>query len=83
MINYDKFRDDEDFMEILDFLRERCTACEDEVADATDIDFKVVKKHFNLAQAIVAEEIDHGEINDPEGWEVVQGSEDYILQQWS
>lgn len=78
MIDYDEFRHDEDFMTILGYLRRNCIACEDEAVDGTDLDFEVVRKHFSLAQAIVAEEIDIGVKHDPEGAAISRGFMEYL-----
>ena len=80
MIDYKKYENDETFNEILDFLRENCLASEDEVADATDIDWKDIDQFYRLAQAIVAEELEQGEIIDQEGYEIATGFMDYLAK---
>lgn len=80
MIDYKKYENDETFNEILDFLRENCLASEDEVADATDIDWKDIDRFYRLAQAIVAEELEQGEIIDEEGYEIATGFMDYLAK---
>lgn len=73
MINYDHLRDNDDFMRVLSVIRENCIATEYEIAEIADMDFDVVGEHYRLAQAIVAEEIDHGIVQDPYGASVAQG----------
>lgn len=73
MINYDDLRDNDDFMRVLSAIRENCIATEYEIAEIADMDFDVVCEHHRLAQAIVAEEIDHGIVHDPYGASVAQG----------
>lgn len=80
MIDYKKYENDETFNEILDFLRENCLASENEVADATDIDWKDIDQFYRLAQAIVAEELEQGEIIDEEGYEIATGFMDYLAK---
>ena len=74
MINYDHLRDNDDFMRVLSAIRENCIATEYEIAEIADMDFDVVGEHYRLAQAIVAEEIDHGIVHDPYGASAAQDS---------
>ena len=67
MIDYTMYAENEDFMEILNYLRGDCIASECEVIDALDMDADIVEEHYKLAQAVVAEEIENGIIGDPEG----------------
>lgn len=73
MINDDHLRDNDDFMRVLSVVRDNCIATEYEIAEIEDMDFDVVGEHYRLAQAIVAEEIDHGIVHDPYGASVAQG----------
>lgn len=73
MINYDHLRDNDDFMRVLSAIREHCLAGEEEIAEREDMDYGVVREHYHMAQAIVAEEIDHGIVHDPYGASVAQG----------
>jgi len=81
MIDYQDYRQDGDFMTILNYIRYNCLAAEDEVADGTSLDLALVRKHYRLAQAIVAEELDHGIEYDPWGASMVRNLTDYLLSQ--
>ena len=67
MTDYEKYMKDEDFGWILDYLRDNCLASADQVADGTDIDYRIVEKYFDIAQAIVSVEIEEGHVVDTEG----------------
>ena len=79
MIDYEKYMENEDFMEMLDYLRGNCLLDEDQMIDELDIDPKFISEHFNLIQAIVAEEIQAGEINDANGSDIAEG---YVNSLW-
>ena len=73
MIDYSAYKDDEDFMQLLEYVRENVLVCVDEIADGTDFDREFIEKHFRLIQAIVSEELMAGNIKDEYGAEVVNG----------
>ena len=58
MIDYERYIENEDFMESLNYLRGNCLLDEDQMIDELDIDPKFIREHFNLIQAIVSEEIE-------------------------
>ncbi|VEI13855.1 hypothetical protein [Trueperella bialowiezensis] len=80
MINYDQYKNDADFMTILNELRSNCLSSADEIVDRTDLDWDVVDQHFDLAQAIVAEELEHGIVFDPYGASIVEELKVYFSQ---
>lgn len=80
MSDYEKYKDDEDFVEILEYLRENVLASEDEVVDGTDLGWEIIDKYYSIAQAIVAEEIEEGQITDSEGVEIAYGYIDYLTK---
>ncbi len=77
MINYKKYENDDDFMSILDYLRCYSLAEPENIADELDIDIEIVNKYFNLAQAVVAEEIANGETTNDDS-DVALGFMDYL-----
>ncbi len=79
MIDYEKYMKNEDFMESLNYLRGNCLLDEDQMIDELDIDPEFISEHFNLIQAIVAEEIEVGEINDANGSDIAEG---YMNSLW-
>ncbi len=77
MVDYKKYENDEDFMDILNYLRCESLADKWEVAETLDIDLETVNKHFRLAQAVVAEEIANGECTNYDS-DIAFGFMDYI-----
>ena len=79
MIDYEKYMENEDFMESLNYLRGNCLLDEDQMIDELDIDPEFIREHFNLIQAIVSEEIQAGELNDAYGSDIAEG---YVNSLW-
>lgn len=77
MIDYTEFEENEDFMDVLEYLRFNCLASEWEVADGLDMDMDIVDEHFKLAQAIVSEEIMEGEVASYDA-DIALGFMDYL-----
>ena len=79
MIDYSDYEENEEFMEMLDYLRGNCLLDKDQLIDETDFEIDLIEKYFNLIQSIVSEEIRLGEINDADGAEVAKG---YVNSLW-
>ena len=79
MIDYQKYMENEDFMEMLNYLRGNCLLDEDQMIDELDIDSEFIREHFNLIQAIVSEEIEASELNDAYGSDIAEG---YVNSLW-
>ena len=73
MIDYSDYEENEEFMEMLDYLRGNCLLDKDQLADETDIDREFIEEHLGFIQSIVSEEIRGGEINDAYGLDVAEG----------
>ena len=73
MIDYSDYEENEEFMEMLDYLRGNCLLDKDQLADETDIDRAFIEEYFDFIQTIVSEEIREGEINDAYGSDVAEG----------
>lgn len=73
MIDYSNYEENEEFMEMLDYLRGNCLLDKDQLADETDIDREFIEEYFDFIQSIVSEEIREGEINDAYGSDVAEG----------
>lgn len=79
MIDYSKYEDNEDFMEMLDYVRGNCLIDKDQLAEETDLDRELIDEHFDFIQAIVSEEIREGELHDADGSDVAEG---YVNSFW-
>ncbi len=77
MIDYKEYENNDDFMAILDYLRYESLADEWEVSETLDIDLETVNKHYRLAQAVVAEEIENEETTNYDS-DVAFGFMDYL-----
>lgn len=73
MIDYSNYEENEEFMEMLDYLRGNCLLDKEQLADETDIDREFIEEYFDFIQSIVSEEIREGEINDAYGSDVAEG----------
>lgn len=73
MIDYSNYEENEEFMEMLDYLRGNWLLDKEQLADETDIDREFIEEYFDFIQSIVSEEIREGEINDAYGSDVAEG----------
>ncbi len=80
-INYKEYAENEDFMEMLNYLRENCLLDVDQMIDELDdIDPEFIREHFDLIQDIIAEEISEGEVNDAYGADIAEGYINTLLK---
>lgn len=80
-INYKEYAENEDFMEMLDYLRENYLLDVDQMIDELDdTDPEFIREHFDLIQDIVAEEISEGEVNDAYGADIAEGYINTLLK---
>lgn len=73
MIDYSMYENDEDFMDMLDYVRANCLIDKDQLSNETDFDTELIEKHFDFIQAIVSEEIEEGELHDAFGSDIAKG----------
>lgn len=57
-----EIKNDPAFAKVIDYLRENVLACPDQVADALDLDRETVARVFKVAQMVVSQEVEGGDI---------------------